>query len=246
MDATRFDVLTDAMFVADAEAIADDPVSFPFESMLRRVLLAFARDESLVRACSLPPHGALVTSESGTPVPVNGVIPVEHIASLVVPVCFLSSDPAIVWTLFRGLYARFWCRLQAISSAHDSLLPLCRLFEDSLARRRPSLARFVHETLGVSPLALVLPWLRFAFATLLHPRQTLRLWDALLAFHSLDLLPVLAVGVLLTAEEDLRACSDAEQAREVLEFGADLEVVRLARLVLHPSPARLRKERRLG
>lgn len=58
----------------------------------------------------------------------------------------------------------------------------------------------VHAHLGrlsASPLDLAFPWIFSAFSGHLAPAEVLSLWDRIIGFDSLLLLPVLAVAVMV-------------------------------------------------
>jgi hypothetical protein len=52
------------------------------------------------------------------------------------------------------------------------------------------------DQLGIRPLELVFPWIFYAFAGHLSVGQTLLLWDRVLSYGSLMIVPVLAVAIL--------------------------------------------------
>ena len=74
---------------------------------------------------------------------------------------------------------------------------------------------------------LAAPWIAFAFAGYLPPEQTLLLWDRVLGFDSLDLLPVLAAAVFAFRAPSLMAAEDAEEVRELMAEPGRLQIVPL-------------------
>ena len=48
---------------------------------------------------------------------------------------------------------------------------------------------------GVHPLRIALPWIQFAFVPLLDPAEVLVLWDRILGFDDLTVLPILAAAM---------------------------------------------------
>jgi len=131
------------------------------------------------------------------------------------------------------MYARFWCRVNVMSTEADTLLPLCQLFEEIVQAHRPSL--FMHLlTIGVNPLQLALPWIQFGCATYLDVDQVLLLWDRVLGFDTLEVLSVFAASVFVYREADLMECATLEEARDVLADGSSLKVVPLLQWILFP------------
>ena len=81
-----------------------------------------------------------------------------------------------------------------IRSQRGTLLSLCQQFEELLQTHDPHL--FFHMIqLGVHPLRVALPWIQFAFVPLLDPAEVLVLWDRVLGFDDLTVLPVLAAAI---------------------------------------------------
>ena len=58
--------------------------------------------------------------------------PGKGLVDLVCPLCFVYATPAELYVCFREMWARHWCKLQTVSSAPGTLLPLLRLFETLL------------------------------------------------------------------------------------------------------------------
>ena len=64
----------------------------------------------------------------------------------------------------------------------------------------PDVAKHV-ESLGMTPLQLVLPWMINGFVHQLPVDQTLLLWDRIIAHDSLLPLPILAIAVFVFRRE---------------------------------------------
>ena len=48
--------------------------------------------------------------------PPNGIIPFHGFSLFIAPMCFIWSDPVILYNVFKALYTRFFFRLHSLSS----------------------------------------------------------------------------------------------------------------------------------
>ena len=69
--------------------------------------------------------------------PPCGLIPMKRFSSLFSPVCFISNSKEDCYYIFRGLFCKYFCHLYTISSHPQSILSLCKLFEDLLHTYEP-------------------------------------------------------------------------------------------------------------
>ena len=171
---------------------------FPFEEMISDITAAFFRDPWVLENAAVHPHRAVtaVDGDSGPDseplavVPPCGVTPFDGVALYAAPLCFMYhvrdccwmcavlllasqqlcppfQDPSRAYLIFRAMWARHWCKLNTVSTQSDTLLPLCKLFEDLIRRYAPKVV-FHMARLGVQPLRIAFPWIRFAFVGLLE------------------------------------------------------------------------------
>jgi len=117
----------------------------------------------------------------------------------------------------------------------DCLPVLCQTFEELVQAHDPNLFFHMLE-LKLPPLRVAMPWIHFAFVTLLHPGEVLVLWDRVLGFDDLMLLPVLAAAVLLYRSRLAMECETAEELKEVFRDGGELKVAPLLQHFLFPTP----------
>ena len=140
----------------------------------------------------------------------------------------------------RNRYQRYWCKLNVIRSQRGTLLSLCQQFEELLQTHDPHL--FFHMIqLGVHPLRVALPWIQFAFVPLLDPAEVLVLWDRVLGFDDLTVLPVLAAAIFIFRSQAVMNTRDAEGIKEIFGDGAELRVAPLLQHFIFPRPVRARK-----
>ena len=138
-----------------------------------------------------------------------------------------------MYLIFRAMWARYWCKLNTISTMPGTLLPLCKLFEDLTQQYIPR-AVFHLSCLGVSALRIAFPWIRYAFVGYLEVDQVSErcecartsladvhrgcvrglqvflLWDRVFGFGGLELLPVLAASIFVFRSEALLAAKTAD------------------------------------
>ena len=95
-------------------------------------------------------------------------------------------------------------------------------------------------TLGVHPLTIAFPWLRYGFESYLDPEQLLLLWDRVVAYGDIGvgLLPVLAVAVFAFRSKQISDARTLREAKEALEDGSCLRVIPLLQGFLFPEAFR--------
>lgn len=108
---------------------------FVFAELVEEILLAFCRDPVAARRATHPkPQPLIARNKAGqrAAFPPNEMPPGKGLADYVCPLCFVFQQPPELYFCFRELWARYWCKLQCLSSTAGTLLPLLRLFEDLL------------------------------------------------------------------------------------------------------------------
>lgn len=108
----------------------------------------------------------------------------------VAPICYVYNDPILLYFIFRKLFMKYFFKLTIISCDPQSIIGLCALFENILQCKDPTL--FYHlRKIEVQPLQIVFKWIVKCFSGYLASSQLLELWDRMLAFNSLEILPSL-------------------------------------------------------
>lgn len=131
---------------------------------------AWVRDHSLVQI-----HKPLIGHEcpqqpKGTAVPPCGFLPFRGFINYAAPLCFMYEAPEPIFFLLRAMFARLWCRVNALRSQPSHLLHVAKTFEDLLQRYHPRL--FFHLIrVNVNPLQLAMPWIQFGFVSYLEVDQ---------------------------------------------------------------------------
>jgi len=215
----RYDLFVDRLIAADVRRLANaDDSFFVFEDIIKEVLLLLSRDERVPGAKACPMEPCVGTCRSGAGVrryPPSGVLPFRGMAYFVAPLCYLYGDVNRAYRVAFALYTRYFCLLHSIGSASDGLLHLGYVFERLLQTQDPAL--FGHLVLiGLDPLTIALPWMMVAFSGVLPPDQTLLLWDRVVGFDCLLVLPILAVAIFRFRRNQLLAVDAVKQAEKLL------------------------------
>ena len=125
-----------------------------------------------------------------------GILPVQHFSFLVAPFCYISDQRDEIYFTFRALYTKYFCQLVTISSDPQCIIGLCKLFEDLLQMYEPEVCFHMNQ-LGISPLKTAFHWIMFAFCGTLEVDQLFLLFDRILGFESLEILPIIAAGIFV-------------------------------------------------
>ncbi|KAH8066794.1 hypothetical protein JL720_12647 [Aureococcus anophagefferens] len=198
----KIELVTDELFQMDVQHVADNDYCFPFEEALGNVVLAFSRDPWVPSGASCP----------------------------TAPLTFVYEREEPICCCLRAMYAKFWCKLNVMRTAECTLLPLCKLFEQLVIENHPKLFFYLVQ-IGVDPLAVALPWIQFGFVGLLDVDQVLLLWDRILGFEDLSLLPILAAAIFVYRSEKLSATS-LDDVKDMFSDGSILQVVPLIQTFL--------------
>ncbi|WAQ99539.1 TBC19-like protein [Mya arenaria] len=210
------DLLVDSLLYKDVKLTAtNDDQYFVFEDFLY---------QSYIR-------GKLGDENFAVVYPPNGVIPFHGFAMYVAPLCYLYQEPVKLYYVFREIYTRYFFRLHSISSHPQGIVCLSLLFENLLQMHEAEL--FFHlKSVGCQPLRIAFKWLVRAFSGYLHSDQVLLLWDRVLAYNSLEILPVLAVSIFSFRKTNLLKVQSYNAAEAVLADLTTLQVIPLVQLSL--------------
>jgi hypothetical protein len=129
--------------------------------------------------------------------------------------------------------SQIWCRLNVLRSGEGHLIHVCKTFEDLLQSCHSPL--FFHLTkIGVFPLQLAMSWMQFGFVGYLEVDQVLLLWDRMLGYDNLMLLPALAAAIFVFRSQSLLKATDLQAVQDILGDGSRLKVVPLLQYFLFP------------
>lgn len=71
------------------------------------------------------------------------------------------------------------------------------------------------NTLGISPLRVAFPWIFYSFIGYLEVDQIFLLWDRILGFESLEILPIFAAAIFVFRANLILNCSNQEEFEEL-------------------------------
>jgi hypothetical protein len=167
--------------------------------------------------------------------PPCGIVPTRGWARWLAPICFLSTNTARIFAIYRAFFVRYFCRLHTIDDKPGSILSLCQLFEQLVHAMIPETV-FHMLQLGCPPLHFAFHWMVNMFVEYLPVKEVLLLWDRVLGFDSLELLPLLAAAIFVFRKAELCAAQSMEEVEALLEEFGGLKVVPLLQQVLFVTP----------
>ncbi|KAH7830418.1 Tre-2/Bub2/Cdc16 (TBC) H family protein [Monocercomonoides exilis] len=161
----------------------------------------------------------------------SGVIPFVGISLLAAPLFFVTKQKHTAYGLFRGMYTRYWWKLSSLSSQPECLASLCCAFEE-FAQKMDAAAYNHCVRLGVPPLLIAFRWMCTAFAGYLHPLQVLLLWDRVISFDTLIMLPLLAAAIFAFRSSNVLAARTPEDINNIFVTITNIEIVPLLQFYL--------------
>lgn len=243
----KHDLLVDNLVYKDVKlTTANDDQYFVFEDYIYQILLPFSRDTAVLKhfvQSSASPARSFIRGKFGSEefmvyYPPNGIIPFHGFSMYVAPLCYIYNDPVVLYYVFREMYIRYFFRLHTLSSHPQGIVSLCLQFETLLQTHEPQL--FVHlKAIEVQPLRIAFKWLIRAFSGYLASEQVLLLWDRILAYNTLEILPVLAAAIFSFRKTNLMQVQTLNAAEAVLVDLLTLQVVPLIQFMLFTQPSKL-------
>ncbi|KAH0956512.1 hypothetical protein HN011_001847 [Eciton burchellii] len=239
----QYDIVIDKLIIMDVQLTArNDDQYFVFEDILYKTMLCFSRDSEVLipvttdrSAGSQIIHAVLqgkpATLENTLVFPPSGVIPFHGFTMYATPFCYLYDDPYAMYYTFRAFYLRYWFRLHTVSSHEQGIVALCLIYERLLQCHEPQLWAHL-KNIHVQPIKLVFKWLIRGFSGHLPPEQLLYLWDLILGYDSLEIVPLLAVAILSFRKENLLQVNTQQNVEAVLADLSSLKVMPLLQLAL--------------
>lgn len=213
----------------DTEHIRNNDSYFIFEDILRDVLPTLFRDH----LAWLRVHSRVIPRDIRS----LPIVPYRGLALQVAPLAFIYKDPEEIILCVRAMYARFWCQLNTVRNSpagapNLTLLPnLCAQFEGLIQERCSDVLQHM-LTFSMHPLEVAFPWLHLAFANALPVEQLLHLWDRIIGFDSLLLLPILAAAIFDYRRPAILAARSTKEVRALLAETANLNVIALLQTFL--------------
>mmetsp|Transcript_16940 Transcript_16940/g.18994 ORF Transcript_16940/g.18994 Transcript_16940/m.18994 type:complete len:205 (+) Transcript_16940:3-617(+) len=196
----------------------------------------FSRDSWISTNVAIRPHlpiSAILGAEKevGT-VPPCGILFPHGFSRFAVLFCYFSEMIEESYYMFRALYANYFCFLHSVSSHPQSLLSLCKLFEDLLQAYETEL--FFHlQQIGVQPTSIAFRWLFAGFVGFLEVEQLYLLWDRVIGFETLELLPMLSAALFVFKAEYILKATTFEEVEEIFYDLSQIKVVPLLQHFLY-------------
>ncbi|KAL0276146.1 UNVERIFIED_CONTAM: hypothetical protein PYX00_003780 [Menopon gallinae] len=213
----QYDLMIDKLIIKDVQLTAsNDDQYFVFEDVLYQVMLCFSRDPEILSVA----HHSSSNPINAVAYPPSGIIPFHGFTMYV-----------MLYHTFRAFYLRYWFRLHEVSSHEQGILSLCLLFERLLQKQEPQL--WIHfKLINVQPVRIVFKWIMRAFSGHLPPEQLLYLWDLILAYDSLEIIPLLAVAIIAFRKTNLLKVDSLHTIEEVLADLSSIKVMPLLHICL--------------
>lgn len=170
----KFEIAVDDFINSDIEKMCNDEKYFIFQDTIEQVLNLFFRDRQVLDLVKSKPHAPILAMSTSEKIvgcyPPNGVIPIKKFSGLMAPLAYISNSHVDCYYIFRSFYSKYWCYLTSISSHPQSVLSLCKLFEQLLQQYEPEVCYHLNQ-LGINPLKTVFNWIVYCFMGVLDVDQ---------------------------------------------------------------------------
>ena len=83
---------------------------------------------------------------------------------------------------------------------------------------------------GIIPLKIAFPWIFYAFVGILEVDQIYLLWDRIIGFETLEILPILAAGIFVFRANLILNCTNQEEFDELF---LDLSQLKVMPIIQH-------------
>mmetsp|Transcript_40046 Transcript_40046/g.38580 ORF Transcript_40046/g.38580 Transcript_40046/m.38580 type:complete len:315 (-) Transcript_40046:21-965(-) len=230
----KWELGLDDLLGADIADFCNDDKFFIFEEMVEACVMLFFRDKQVYENVKSKPHMAVVGLGVGSEkvngaYPPCGILPCQNFSKYFGPLSYISDRKEDCYFIFRALYCKYYCYLHTISSHSQSIISLCKLFEDLLQMYEPEVC-FHLNSLSISPLKTAFPWIFYCFVGFLEIDQVFLLYDRILGFESLEILPIMAAALFVFRANLILNCSNQEEFEELF---ADLSQIKVVPLIQH-------------
>ena len=115
--------------------------------------------------------------------------------------------------------ARYFRRLHTIDNQKDSLLELCALFENLLKQKDSMLFFHLAFELDLQPLDIAFKWILYSFVGILDINEVLLLWDRMIAYDDMKLIPLTAAALVYLRKDMILKCKTSEEVMVRFIFG---------------------------
>ncbi|ORX80627.1 hypothetical protein BCR32DRAFT_268775 [Anaeromyces robustus] len=238
----KYELLVDDVIQTDVKQIQNDDSYFIFEDVLSKVMYYFTRDNWLIPKiyqnndssdCGITEgwFEPFVDNKIGKLYPPNGIIPFWGISSYAIPFCYLYDNPDNIYMLFREFYAKYCSKLHTINNP-KGLIYQCQIFEHIFKQLDSVLYFHIQYIIGKAPLEIAFPWIIYSFIGMLDIEQIFLLWDRILGFDSLELIPLAAVCIFLYKKETLLQISNVNELKNAFADNHSIKIIPLIQYYL--------------
>ena len=109
--------------------------------MIESCVITFFRDRQVLENMKAKPHAPIVgiagTDRIVGAYPPSGVLPCLKFSAYFGPLSYISEKKEECYFIFRALYCKYFCYLTSLSSQSQSIISLCKLFEELLQMFEP-------------------------------------------------------------------------------------------------------------
>ncbi|KAG7175734.1 TBC1 domain family member 19-like [Homarus americanus] len=207
---------------------SNDDQYFVFEDILFQVKQSPSDVASPPLAAA---RGNTPSPDSLVAYPPCGVIPFHGFTMFAAPLSCLYEDPVHLYFTFREMYCRYWYRLHIVTSHPQGAAALALQFELLLQSCETRLWQHC-AAMSIQLLPIVFKWMVRGFSGYLIPDQLFHLWDVVLAWESVEVLPVLALAIVSFRRENLMDVTSQQAAESVLADITAIRVIPLLKLAL--------------
>ncbi|KAF4723536.1 hypothetical protein FOZ63_025483, partial [Perkinsus olseni] len=211
--------ITDDIIRDDVAERTADGNYFPFEDLIESLSLTLSRDPWVGTNARAAPHQPMTLDDEETSeaVPPSSHVPFEGWACLACPFAYLAeSINSTLYGVYRAFYCRYWVRLVSLEMNIDSLPYLAGLCENLVFDVAPELVAHL-QSIENSPsvLKIAFPWILCGFVGYIRPIQLLLLYDRMIAYDRLELIAILAAGIIIYRREALMVAETMDEVRDV-------------------------------
>ncbi|XP_075543690.1 TBC1 domain family member 19 [Dermacentor variabilis] len=207
----RYELLVDQIIIKDVrDTVMNDIEYFVFDDSCYQVMLAFTRDYYVARRISNDSLGTVIL-RADLPC---GAVPYYGFSLLVSPLCFMYADVGIMYAVFREMYCRYFHKLMAISSDPQGIVSLLLTFERLVQYREPEfLPALASKNVNLQP--IVFQMLMQSFCAHLPAEEVLKLWDRVLGYDSVYVLPVAAASLVCSKKTEILGTKDQSSLEDI-------------------------------
>merc|ERR1740117_446383 len=214
---SRVSQVLDSAVRRDACSPFNEAEYFIFAEVVEEAMLAFMRDPSIAQEAAEEGSALVGTDRTGQQIlfPPCGSLPPRGLCQYMYPLAYLYNERERLYRVHAALWTRYWCRLHAINSHKDSILYLTTMFERLMQDHAAAVCMHLMH-FDLHPTRIAFPWLVMAFSNYLPTAEVLLLWDRVIGFDSLQLLPLLALAIFMFRADELICARNANHAMCIL------------------------------